>query len=59
MEFILNIIQRVLFFEKEPQKIGLTQLKESPKIEQTAPSIKSKDIKLSIFPAPFRSCPWI
>lgn len=47
MEFILNIIQRVLFFEKEPQKIGLTQLKESPKIEQTAPSIKSKDIKLS------------
>ena len=48
MEHILNIIQKCFIFEKEPQRIGLSQFKEpveKPKKEQ--PSIKSKDVKLS------------
>ena len=48
MNIILNLIQKIIIFEKEPQKIGLTQLKEPviiKKEEET--SLKSKDIKLS------------
>jgi len=52
METIMNIfntfIDKILIFEKEPQKIGLSQFKAettAPKIEQ--PSIKNKDVKLS------------
>ena len=48
MEHILNLIQKCFLFDKEPQKIGLSQFKdpvEQPKKEQ--PSIKNKDIKLS------------
>ena len=42
------IINKILVFEKEPQKIGLTQIKESI-IEKAdnAPSIKNKNVKLS------------
>lgn len=47
MEFILKFIQKMLIFEKEPQKIGLTQLKDNSNIEPPMPSIKTKDIKLS------------
>ena len=40
-ETIMNI------FEKEPQKIGLSQLKAQPVISKAEPSIKNKDVKLS------------
>ena len=30
MNFILNFIQKCIPFEKEPQKIGLCQLREQP-----------------------------
>ena len=48
MNFILNLIQKIFMFEKEPQKIGLTQLREPVEISQnTIPSIKNKNVKLS------------
>lgn len=48
METFVNILQKVFIFEKEPQRIGLSQFKESPKKEKPAqPSIKNKDVKLS------------
>ncbi len=47
MKFILNLIQKCLIFEKEPQRIGLSQFKEPVKAKREEPSIKSKDIKLS------------
>ena len=48
MNPIIDIIQKILFFEKEPQKIGLSQFKEKV-IEDTPKeaSIKNKNIKLS------------
>lgn len=48
MNAFTNILQKLFFFEKEPQKIGLSQFKE--KVQEEAkrePSIKNKDIKLS------------
>lgn len=43
-----NIINKILSFEKEPQKIGLSQLKEPVLIQpKTSPSIKNKNVKLS------------
>lgn len=48
MDFILSIIQKCLVFEKEPQKIGLCQLKEPTRIEtKKEVSIKNKNVKLS------------
>lgn len=47
MNFIMNIIQKCFLFEKEPQRIGLSQLKETPSIQNNTVSIKSKDVKLS------------
>jgi len=48
MNFILNIIQKIFVFEKEPQKIGLCQLKEDTISEKKKEvSIKNKEIKLS------------
>lgn len=47
MEKFYNILQKVFFFEKEPQKIGLTQFKEPEIKEKPAPSIKNKNVKLS------------
>ena len=47
METILNLIQKVFIFEKEPQKIGLSQLKETATSKKEEPSIKNKDVKLS------------
>ena len=41
------IVNKVLAFEKEPQRIGLTQLKEPAVIDKREPSIKSKNVKLS------------
>ena len=48
METIVNIIQKLFIFEKEPQKIGLSQFKE-PTVQEKKKtcSIKNKDIKLS------------
>lgn len=48
METFINIIQKFFIFEKEPQKIGLSQFKEQQSVlKESAPSIKNKDIKLS------------
>jgi len=48
MNLILNLIQKCFMFEKEPQKIGLCQLKGRPiKVESSEPSLRNKDIKLS------------
>lgn len=47
MDFILNLIKNCTIFEKEPQKIGLTQLKEVEKPKKQIPSIRNKDVKLS------------
>lgn len=48
MNAILNILQKCFFFEQEPQRIGLTRFKEPVAVKkQEAPSIKSKDVKLS------------
>ena len=50
-ETIMNILQiilnKILVFEKEPQKIGLSQLKTTNVIKRTEPSIKNKNVKLS------------
>lgn len=47
METILNLIQKCFIFEKEPQRIGLSQFKEPLEKKVETPSIKSKDVKLS------------
>lgn len=48
METLIKFLQKVFIFEKEPQKIGLSQFKEPiQKEEKTQPSIKNKNIKLS------------
>ena len=50
-ETIMNILQiilnKILMFEKEPQKIGLSQLKAPKIVKKSEPSIKNKDVKLS------------
>lgn len=48
MSILETVMHKILFFEKEPQKVGLSQLKdEQVVIKDTSPSIKSKDVKLS------------
>ena len=47
METFINMLQKVFIFEKEPQKIGLTQFKEVQKKEKKDVTIKQKNIKLS------------
>jgi len=47
MNLILNLIQKCFIFEKEPQKIGLTQLKEPVVQVQNVHSIRNKEVKLS------------
>ncbi len=48
MEHFKNLIQKIFIFEKEPQKIGLSQFKDPVKKEKPAqPSIKNKNVKLS------------
>ena len=48
MDKLNNILKKIFIFEKEPQKIGLTQFK-SPisEKEPKGPSLKKKDVKLS------------
>ncbi len=48
MNAFINVIQKCFFFEKEPQRIGLTQFKEPVAVKKAeTPSIKNKDVKLS------------
>ncbi len=47
MKIFETIIHKLLIFEKEPQKVGLCQLKEPVIIKKEEPSIKTKDVKLS------------
>lgn len=48
MNKLSQIISKLLIFEKEPQKIGLSQLKNNTTIEKAQSfSIKKKDVKLS------------
>ena len=45
---IEDIIHKILAFEKEPQKIGLSQFKDSAeKTVKPIPSIRNKNVKLS------------
>ena len=39
MNIFESIIHKILIFEKEPQKIGLSQLKEPIIVKKTEPSI--------------------
>ena len=48
MDIINTIMNKIFVFEKEPQKIGLSQLKaENNMKEPEGPSIRKKDVKLS------------
>ncbi len=47
MNIFETIINKILIFEKEPQKIGLSQLKKPVEVKKPEPSIKNKDVKLS------------
>ena len=47
MSIFETIMHKILIFEKEPQKIGLSQLKDTPVVKQNEPSIKNKNVKLS------------
>ncbi len=48
MEHLIKLLEKVFIFDKEPQKIGLSQFKEKPVApEKVQPSIKNKNIKLS------------
>ena len=45
MSIFETIMHKILIFEKEPQKIGLSQLKDTPVVKQNDPSIKNKNVK--------------
>ena len=47
MDIFFNIIQKFFIFEKEPQKIGLSQLKQEPKKEPVKTKTVKKEVKLS------------
>ena len=47
MSIFETIMHKILIFEKEPQKIGLSQLKDTPVAKQNEPSIKNNNVKLS------------
>lgn len=48
MDTFIELLQKIFIFEKEPQKIGLTQIKEPvEKKKKEQPSIKNKNVKLS------------
>ena len=47
-ETFLNILQKMFIFEKEPQRIGLSQFKDPEiKPEKKETTTKNKEIKLS------------
>ena len=48
MDKIVNMLQKLAIFEKEPQKIGLTQFKnETTQESKTKKTKQEKNIKLS------------
>ena len=47
MNIFQTIIDKILSFEKAPQKIGLSQLKIQAETKTCEPSIKNKNVKLS------------
>lgn len=48
MNFLEALMKKILIFEKEPQKVGLSQFKDEPvNVKKVEPSIKNKDVKLS------------
>ena len=47
MSIFENFMNKLCSFEKEPEKIGLSQCKDAPIIEKSEPSIKNKNVKLS------------
>ena len=48
MDKFITFLQKVFIFEKDPQRIGLSQFKEKETpAEKKGPSIKSKNVKLS------------
>ncbi len=48
MSILDTIMNKILIFEKEPQKVGLSQFKEDNKTkEPEGPSLRKKDVKLS------------
>ncbi len=50
MNILESIMNKLLIFEKEPQRIGLSQFKVSESIvdsNKKEPSLKNKDVKLS------------
>jgi hypothetical protein len=48
MEIMAKIFEKIFIFDKEPQKIGLSQFKEKQtETTQVQPSLKNKNIKLS------------
>ena len=48
MDKFVTLLQKVFIFEKDPQKIGLSQFKASEiPVEKKEPSIKNKNVKLS------------
>ena len=48
MNFFNTIMTKIFIFEKEPQKIGLSQLKTGyVQKEPEGPSLRKKDVKLS------------
>ena len=48
MNILDSIMHKILIFEKEPQRIGLSQFKNNVEVEKAKePSIRKKDVKLS------------
>lgn len=47
MKILETVINKILIFEKAPQRIGLSQIKEAAPVKTPEPSIKRKDVKLS------------
>ena len=48
MNIFQAIVNKILIFDKAPQTVGLSQLREKPvKNNNVGPSLKNKDIKLS------------
>ncbi len=49
MSLFETIINKILIFEKEPQRVGLSQFKSDEEIpvQKKEPSIRNKDVKLS------------
>lgn len=48
MELVINLIQKFFIFEKEPQRVGLSQFKKTIQTQaKPKPSLRNKEIKLS------------